>query len=414
VSFPPLRIAHLADIHVGMESYGRLNPETGLNQRLHDFLQSLDQAIEGALAADVHLVVLAGDIYRSRDPSPTHQREFARRVRRLLEARVPIFIVAGNHDLPLSASRATSIDIFRALDVPGITVARVVGLHTVGTRAGPLQILAFPWTVRSTVLVQPEYKNRTIAELNQAMIDLNRQKLLADAQTLDPTLPTIVAGHAHLRGGRVGAERVLTMGSDPMYDLGVFDLPGVDYVALGHLHKHQALNYARPGIVYAGSIDRVDFGEEGEDKGWVLVEIPEKGVAEWAFHRLQGRRFLTIDTRVESDNATAEVVRAIVRHGEAVRDAVVRVRIDIAAERLGELQEDAIRGQLKTAYHVTPFELTLRGRTRQRWGGDHTALQQAQPLEALAYYLDQQQVEPERREVLLSYARGLVHHEPGA
>jgi DNA repair protein SbcD/Mre11 len=79
----PLRIAHLADTHIGMENYGRLNAETGLNQRLHDFLHSLDQAIDGALAAQVDLVVFAGDIYKTRDPTPTHQREFARRVHRL-------------------------------------------------------------------------------------------------------------------------------------------------------------------------------------------------------------------------------------------------------------------------------------------------------------------------------------------
>src|SRR5256886_12425745 len=76
---PPLRIAHLADTHIGMENYGRINPETGLNQRLHDFLNSLDQAIDGAVAASVDLVVFAGDIYKTRDPTPTHQREFARR-----------------------------------------------------------------------------------------------------------------------------------------------------------------------------------------------------------------------------------------------------------------------------------------------------------------------------------------------
>ncbi len=79
---PLLRVAHLADIHIGMENYGKFNPTTGLNSRLDDFLRSLDQALDEALAADVDLVVLAGDIYKTRDPSPTHQREFARRVRR--------------------------------------------------------------------------------------------------------------------------------------------------------------------------------------------------------------------------------------------------------------------------------------------------------------------------------------------
>ena len=86
-----------------MENYGRLNPETGLNQRLHDFLNSLDQAIDGAIAASVDLVVFAGDIYKTRDPTPTHQREFATRIHRLSAAGMQTVIVAGNHDIPLSA-----------------------------------------------------------------------------------------------------------------------------------------------------------------------------------------------------------------------------------------------------------------------------------------------------------------------
>src|SRR5579871_1814748 len=116
MSRPVLRIAHIADTHIGMENYGRINPETGLNQRLHDFLQSLDEAIDGALKAQVDLLVFAGDVYKTRDPTPTHQREFARRVQRLTSAGVQVVLVAGNHDVPMSAGRATSVDIFRALE----------------------------------------------------------------------------------------------------------------------------------------------------------------------------------------------------------------------------------------------------------------------------------------------------------
>ena len=81
--------------------------------------------------------------------------------------------------------------------------------------------------MRSPILAQPEFKNHTIAELNQAMIDMNRAKLRMDAEALDSSLPTIVVGHAHLFGARIGAERLLTMGNDPMYDMQTFDLPGV-------------------------------------------------------------------------------------------------------------------------------------------------------------------------------------------
>ncbi|HEY1293763.1 MAG TPA: exonuclease SbcCD subunit D, partial [Chloroflexota bacterium] len=345
----PLRIAHIADTHIGMENYGRINPETGLNQRLHDFLNSLDQAIEGAIAERVDLVVFAGDIYKTRDPTPTHQREFARRIQRLASADIKTMLVAGNHDVPMSAGRATSVDIFRALEIPSVTVARSIGTHVVETRSGPIQVVAFPWAVRSLVVAQPEYKNCTIAELNQAMIDLTRARLRAEAESLDPELPAIVVGHAHLFGAKIGAERLLTMGGEPMYDLQTFDLPMIDYVALGHIHKHQVLNYAAPQVVYAGSIDRVDFGEQDEAKGWVLVDIPEKGRAEFEFRSVQARPFLTIEARVDSENATEDVVRAVARHAAALENAVVRVRIDIPPERGGELREDEIRAQLKAA-----------------------------------------------------------------
>jgi DNA repair protein SbcD/Mre11 len=408
---PPLRIAHLADTHIGMENYGRINPETGLNQRLHDFLGSLDQAIDGAIAARVDLVVFAGDIYKTRDPTPTHQREFAQRIQRLASAGIKTVMVAGNHDIPMSAGRATSVDIFRALDVPSVTVARTLGTHVVNTNAGPVQVLAFPWTVRSMVLAQTEYKNCTIAELNQAMIDLTRARLQEQAAALDPDLPAIVVGHAHLFGARIGAERLLTMGSDPMYEVQTFDLPSIDFVALGHIHKHQVLHYANPPVVYAGSIDRVDFGEQDEAKGWVYVEIPAKGQAIWDFRPVSARPFLTIEARVESDNATEDVVRAIARHADRLDNAVVRLRIDIPPERAGELREDDFRLHLKGAYYVAPIERTSRQRPRSRWGADGAAIQQAGPLEALALYLEHQKVDASRRETLLRYARALMADE---
>jgi DNA repair protein SbcD/Mre11 len=411
----PLKIAHIADTHIGMENYGRINPETGLNQRLHDFLNSLDQAIDGAIASEVDLVVFAGDIYKTRDPTPTHQREFARRIQRLTSHGIQTVLVAGNHDVPMSAGRATSVDIFRALEVPGVTTARTIGTHRIQTRSGQtVQVLAFPWAVRSMVLAQPEYKNCTIAELNQAMIDLTRDRLKAEADALDPELPAVVVGHAHLFGARIGAERLLTMGSDPMYDLQTFDLPGTDYVALGHIHKHQVLHYASPQVVYAGSIDRVDFGEQDEPKGWVYVEIPEKGRAEFQFRPVQARPFLTIEAKVESDNATEDVVRAIARQASALDNAVVRVRIDIPPERLAELREDDIRAQLKSAYFVAPFERTNRSRARNRWGAETATIQRAGPLEALTLYLEHQKVEPSRRDVLLRYARALMTSEDAA
>ena len=72
-----LHLLHLADIHFGMENYGRLDPATGLNRRLLDFTRSVHTAIDYALDHDVHLAIFAGDIYKHRDPDPSWQRAFA-------------------------------------------------------------------------------------------------------------------------------------------------------------------------------------------------------------------------------------------------------------------------------------------------------------------------------------------------
>src|SRR5436305_13804989 len=136
-----MKIVHTADLHIGLEAHGPTNPHTGLPHRLEDFLIALDQIVDAAIAERADLVIMAGDIYKSRDPSPTHQREFARRVLRLSRSGIEVVIVPGNHDTPSARGRATSVDIFSVLELPGITVARTIDLLTIETRSGPLQII---------------------------------------------------------------------------------------------------------------------------------------------------------------------------------------------------------------------------------------------------------------------------------
>ena len=116
-----MRILHFSDLHIGVENYGRIDPQTGLSTRLIDFLSSLDQVVEFALTENVDLVILAGDAYKGRDPSQTHQREFATRLAKLSHAGIPTFLLVGNHDLPSAVSRANAVEIFSTLEVPHVT-----------------------------------------------------------------------------------------------------------------------------------------------------------------------------------------------------------------------------------------------------------------------------------------------------
>ena len=403
-----IKLLHLADVHIGMENYGRLDPATGLSTRLQDFLDTLDEAVDRALADRVDVVAVAGDVYKSRDPSPTHQREFARRVARLIRAGIQVVLVAGNHDTPIARGRATSVDIFQELALPGVTVARTIDLHRIETRSGPFQIISLPWLTRSACVTRDEHKNKTGEELLNVMVEAADELLRDAAGRADPTIPAALIGHVHTFGARVGAERLLTLGNDPVLNVSMLDRPNVDYIGLGHIHKHQALVTGAPSVVYAGSINRVDFSEEDESKGFVLAEV-QRGSCSWEFVPVRARPFLTVRTVVDTEDPTGDVQKAVFRAGNAVREAVVRLQLVGTRARLQAVNEKEVRAQLREASFVTPFQRQYTDEVRVKLLGDD--LRGRSPLDVLDVYFEKKSFKPERRELLLSRARELMNAE---
>ena len=202
---PVIRVLHFADLHLGVENYGRLDPATGLSTRVADFLDAFDTLVDYALAEDIDLVLFAGDAYKTRSPSPTFHREFARRIHRLaVEASIPTLLLVGNHDLQHAAGRAHTTEIFETLGVNNVHVARRRGLLRIDTHHGPLQIVSLPWITRSAILASDASKGRTLQEVDDLMVDRLEQWLLAEddglVSQLDPGLPTILAAHGTVQG----------------------------------------------------------------------------------------------------------------------------------------------------------------------------------------------------------------------
>src|SRR5439155_8655985 len=140
------------------------------------------------------------------------------------------------------------------------------------TRAGPLQVLALPWVTRHNLLTKEELRLVSFLEIETMLLQRIENFVIRTAEQLDPTIPAVLTIHGTIDGATVGAERQIMLGRDLVLPKSVVALPGVDYVAMGHIHKHQALG-EHPPVVYSGSIERIDFGEEHEDKGCVLVEL---------------------------------------------------------------------------------------------------------------------------------------------
>ncbi len=154
-----MKILHFADLHLGVESYGHTDPETGLSSRLLDFLSALDQVVDYALKNKVDLILFCGDAYKTREPSQTQQREFARRISRLSSGNIPIFLLVGNHDLPNAIGRATTTEIFDTLAVKNVYVSNRPDIYCIPTSNGTVQIVSLPWPRRGALLSKEEKKN---------------------------------------------------------------------------------------------------------------------------------------------------------------------------------------------------------------------------------------------------------------
>lgn len=408
-----MRILHFSDAHIGVENYGRTDPDTGLSTRLVDFLSTLDEVVSYAVDTSVDLVLFCGDAYKSRDPSQTHQREFARRIARLSSAGIPVFMVVGNHDMPFTASKANALEIFRTLDVSNVTTGDTLDVFRIATPAGPVQVLNVPWIRRSTFLSRDDTRGMTPDQLNDAIQSAMTDLIRGKAESLDPAIPAVLAGHVSVSQARTSSEQTMMLGRDHVLLMSAVALPQLDYVALGHIHSRQELGTSPP-VVYSGSLQRVDFGEEKDDKGFYVVDIdpglPQgQRVTEHAFREVAARNFVTVSVDIPQDDLdpTATVIDAINHH--FFQDAIVRVMIRVPADLDGLLRDADIRRALDEAHYIAAISREVAGEARTRLG--HAHAQTLDPAEALAMYMSSRNLPKDRAKVLMEHATELMGEE---
>lgn len=400
-----IRVMHFADTHFGVETYGRLDPATGMNTRLIDFRDTLIQAIESALVTGVDIAIFAGDAYKGRDPSQTHQREFAHCIRKLTETGVPVVMLTGNHDIPNVRGRANAMDIYRTLGVENVHIISKPEVITVNTKAGRVQIAGMPYLMRGFILSRDEYAGKTSDEVRQAMEIKYSEYLNSLAADVDPTIPTILVGHFWVRNARLSSwQHGYFNVNEPRVSLGDLTRPGVfDYVALGHIHKHQDLNHgSQPPVVYSGSPEYIDFGERDEEKGFVLATA-RKGHADFQFIKVQGsRKLIDIVVDADRDDPTALILEEIACH--ELTGNIVRLTYSLSAERLPLVREKEIREALSKAFMVVAIRRDVKRSNASRSALVTEALD---PLSALGHYLESTEKGKARKETLMPYAEQL-------
>ncbi len=366
----------------------------------------------------VDLFVFAGDAYKTRDPNPTYQREFARRIKRIADAGIPVILLVGNHDLPAVARRATSVDIFGTLDVPNVTVGNREEVVQVTCRRGQrLQVALAPYPQRSALVSRVDNQGKSLDELDallrNAMIE-NLQGLAYQARQ-SPDVPAILVGHFSVNEASPGSERDIMVGRDAAIPRSALADPTWRYVALGHIHKHQSLNGdLQPPVIYSGSIERIDFSEEGHPKGFVVAEISD-GPTTWEFiqgYKRFARPFVTIEVDLHGRaDPTVAVVEAIQAQGD-LSESVVKLKLKLRQEQEAALVEREISRALEGAYFVAPLQKDVERDVRIRIG--QVSIEALTPAELLAEYLKVKEIPAERAKLLQEHGDALIGAADGA
>lgn len=258
-----MRLLHTSDWHIGRSLHG-----TDLLAEQESVLSSLAGVV---VAEGVDAVLVAGDVYDRAVPSADATAVLDRVVGRLLAAGAAVVMTPGNHD---SARRLGTFS--GLLSAAGLHVRASTGRLDepvlLADEHGEVAVYGLPF-------LEPEVARHELgvagARSHEAVLAAAMERVRADL-FLRPGARSVVLAHAFVGGGVASeSERDICVGGVDLVPAGVFD--GVDYVALGHLHRPQTLT---PRLRYSGSPLAYSFGESGQQKLAWLVDLDASGLAD--------------------------------------------------------------------------------------------------------------------------------------
>lgn len=343
-----MRIAHLADLHLGYRAYNRITSQ-GINLREADVFNAFKQALAKIAEIQPDLIVIAGDLFHTVRPSNLciqHTFRAFLDLRSKQRCDAPIVIIGGNHDSPRSVDTGCILDL----------LANVPGVHVVHHEYRGIKI--------------PEIDTTIFCLCHRALPELSQTKLEADPSSKY----NILALHGTVDGiSHTFSDIVMINPPDILND-------GWDYVACGHYHLHTKL---ADNAYYSGSTEYTSsniWEEVEKPKGFIEYDLDAKSAV---FHKLETRKVLplrAIDARDLTSNEINELVEARIAGIEGGHEEkIIRLVFENLPRQVqGDLDYAFIRKIKSEALH---FETQFRAPKRESVTGSCDSVQN-RPLEA--------------------------------
>lgn len=386
----------VADLHLGIDNVGGLDAN-GIPRRLTDFFDNFERAVDHAINIEADLFVIAGDIFKHRNPPQRTLYLFLQGIRRLIEAGVLVAVDKGNHEGDADLFRANVLDtigIFEQADFPlggqVVTFNQPRHQDVILRNGETVTLIGIPWPRIRQLL--PAAEGMTYDEVCAAADAALREKI---AELCRPVLHErpcrqVLIAHLAVAGADKGSERFMTLGYEPT--ITPADIPAEVAVAIfGHYHHGMRL-MGHPAAFYCGSIARSDFGEEGQDKMFWQFEIDATGTATIKPIIIPDRPFLTLsptfDPAFSPESVNWAIAETVKTSQPQIADAVVRMRIVFGtAEQASAFDEGAAAQALREAgaWWIAGIERNAPDAGR-RWEGIED-IESLDPTDALHQYL---------------------------
>ncbi len=307
---------HITDIHLG--TYQGNVEAGGLNSRFVDFVKTYDEAIDYTISNGNDFCLITGDIFKEKSPEPYQFDAFSVGIKKLLDKKIPVIIVLGNHDLFLSHKLKNSISVLKTLNLDNLHISSEPELIYLDLNGGKVGIQTMPYQVRHLL-------NMKTHEEVAVYIENNINELYEKA---DKKVPLVFAGHFSITDAISGTEqRSVNKFSEPIVSKHIFKNKNYVYVAMGHLHRYQVIMKIPP-VVYGGSLNRIDFNEWKEDKGFVHCTYDDK--LEYKFVKVNAKKFLDLEYNIPNEQNPEEYVLNDLKSKEAeLKDTIVRISVTL-------------------------------------------------------------------------------------
>ena len=406
---------HTADAHLGTRKYSKLSKDTGENLRLNDFKQALYYLIDKAKERKAEIAFIAGDLFSSPNPSPEIETVAYGAVKKMLDYGIKPIILVGNHELPKVFGRHHHpFRPVEELELENLVVADRIALIPIQTKDTTLYVTTLPYPTRKLVSeISNEASKLNYDELSQNGYRFILEKIQSLLQNVPSDAPVVFMGHIFcseaIASGWKGATsaRGWMNAEEILFPIESLRQIPADYFALGHIHRFQDLSKGIGSpIVYSGSPERIDFGEEKEVKGGVIGELKQIGnrwQATYDFVKTPTRRFLTIEIDIRDIERPDELILKRIQSVNT-KDCIVRVIINLRHHEERLIDRRTIAKTLSNSF-LWKYEFRFAETIKKK--KTFIPFNLAEPLSSLASYIDTKPELIESKAELLRIAKEL-------